>query len=109
MNKSFLNSNRIKTSQDASWLTVPIQMKDYKEIPYLMTLNGLWVVCFQFPISKWLTHKSIGKSMLYGAILFGIGLLAIGWLPKWFHVIDANDLVILSSLLIAYTVYTVGK
>lgn len=77
--------------------------------PYLMTLNGLLVVCFQFPISKWLTHKPIGKSMLYGAILFGVGLLAIGWLPKWFQVIDANDLIILGSLLIAYTVYTVGE
>lgn len=40
--------------------------------PYLMTLNGLLVVCFQFPISKWLTHKSIGKSMLYGAILLAL-------------------------------------
>lgn len=28
---------------------------------------------------------------------------------NWFQVIDANDLVILSSLLIAYTVYTVGE
>jgi len=28
---------------------------------------------------------------------------------NWFQVIAANDLVILSSLLIAYTVYTVGE
>ncbi|CUB11039.1 hypothetical protein BN2127_JRS1_02825 [Bacillus cereus] len=39
-----------------------------------------------------------------GAILFVVGRLAIGWLPKWFDVIDANDLIILGSLLIAYTV-----
>ncbi|MFE6707081.1 WbqC family protein [Bacillus thuringiensis] len=32
--KGFLNRNRIKTSQGASWLTVPIQMKNYKEIPF---------------------------------------------------------------------------
>lgn len=31
--KGFLNRNRIKTSQGVSWLTVPMQMKNYKEIP----------------------------------------------------------------------------
>ncbi|TKI30740.1 WbqC family protein, partial [Bacillus cereus] len=30
--QGFLNRNHIKTSQGASWLTVPIQMKNYKEI-----------------------------------------------------------------------------
>lgn len=47
--------------------------------------------------------------MLYGSIFFGMGLLAIGWLSKWFQVMDANDLVILSALLIGYTVYTLGE
>ena len=42
--------------------------------PYLMALNGLLVVLFQFQISKWATDKPVGKTMLYGACLFGIGL-----------------------------------
>ena len=40
--------------------------------PYLMALNGLLVVLFQFQISKWATDKPVGKTMLYGACLFGI-------------------------------------
>lgn len=39
-----------------------------------MALNGLLVVLFQFQISKWATDKPVGKTMLYGACLFGIGL-----------------------------------
>ncbi|ASB94934.1 WbqC family protein [Bacillus subtilis] len=30
--KGFLNRNRIKTSQGSMWLTVPLQMKNYKDI-----------------------------------------------------------------------------
>lgn len=77
--------------------------------PYLMALNGLLVVLFQFQISKWATDKPVGKTMLYGACLFGIGLLFIGWLPKWFGESGANATVILITLLVVYAVYTLGE
>ncbi|MBA4493958.1 MDR family MFS transporter [Paenactinomyces guangxiensis] len=77
--------------------------------PYLMALNGALVVLFQFPISRWANAKPIGKMMLYGALLFGIGLLAIGWLPTLFGHWNTNYIIVLSSLLLAYTVYTLGE
>ncbi|MDM5153055.1 MFS transporter [Bacillus sp. DX1.1] len=77
--------------------------------PYLMALNGLLVVLFQFQISKWATDKPVGRTMLYGAWLFGIGLFFIGWLPKWFGELGTNGTVILITLLIVYAVYTLGE
>ena len=77
--------------------------------PYLMAMNGLLVVLFQFQISKWATDKSVGKTMLYGAWLFGIGLLAIGWLPRWFGGMGTNATVVLVTLLVVYAIYTLGE
>ncbi|MDP7992830.1 MFS transporter [Bacillus sp. MHSD_36] len=77
--------------------------------PYLMALNGLLVVLFQFQVSKWATDKPVGKTMLYGACLFGIGLFFIGWLPKWFGEFDANVTVILITLMLVYAIYTLGE
>ncbi|MEH7456072.1 MFS transporter [Bacillus pseudomycoides] len=77
--------------------------------PYLMALNGLLVVLFQFQISKWATDKPVGKTMLYGAWLFGIGLFFIGWLPKWFGGSGTDATVILVTLLVVYAVYTLGE
>ena len=77
--------------------------------PYLMALNGLLVVLFQFQISKWVTDKPVGKTMLYGACLFGIGLFFIGWLPKWFGGLDTNATIILITLLFVYAIYTLGE
>ena len=77
--------------------------------PYLMALNGLLVVLFQFQISKWATDKPVGKTMLYGACLFGIGLFFIGWLPKWFGEFNTNATIILITLLFVYAIYTLGE
>ncbi|KFN01257.1 MFS transporter [Bacillus clarus] len=77
--------------------------------PYLMALNGSLVVLFQFQISKWATDKPVGKTMLYGACLFGIGLFFIGWLPKWFGMSGANATIIFITLLFVYAVYTLGE
>lgn len=77
--------------------------------PYLMALNGLLVVLFQFQISKWATDKPVGRTMLYGAWLFGIGLFFIGWIPKWFGGPGASATVILITLLVIYAVYTLGE
>ncbi|MFD3450437.1 MDR family MFS transporter [Microbacteriaceae bacterium 4G12] len=77
--------------------------------PYLMALNGTLVVLFQFQISKWATDKPVGKMMLYGASLFGLGLLAIGWLPFLFGQYHTNGAIVMTVLLIVYAFYTLGE
>ncbi len=77
--------------------------------PYLMALNGTMVVLFQFAISKWAGEKPIGRIMLYGAILFGIGLIAVGWLPLLFNRLHTPYFMIMSILLFFYAIYTLGE
>jgi MFS family permease len=77
--------------------------------PYLMSLNGLLVVLFQFSISAWAGRHESGKVMLLGAGLFGLGLIAVGWLPRWFAEIQAGYTVVLTTLLVVYTFYTLGE
>jgi MFS family permease len=77
--------------------------------PYLMALNGILVVLFQFPISKWAGTKSIGKVMLAGASLFGIGVLAVGWLPRLFSAIQFGFWEVLIWLMFVYGIYTLGE
>ncbi|MDG4657918.1 MFS transporter [Ectobacillus antri] len=77
--------------------------------PYLLALNGTMVVLFQFPISKWASDKPVGRMMLYGAVLFGVGLLAIGWLPKWFGAQESEAWLVMSVMFLVYAVYTLGE
>jgi MFS family permease len=77
--------------------------------PYLMAFNGLLVVLFQFPISAWISDKPIGKVMLFGAGLFGLGILAIGWLPRLFASMDMSFIQVILWLLIVYGIYTFGE
>lgn len=77
--------------------------------PYLMAFNGLLVVLFQFPISRWAQGRAIGKVMLYGAACFGFGLLAVGWLPMLFYQAQLSFPAVLIILLIMYGIYTLGE
>jgi MFS family permease len=77
--------------------------------PYLMAFNGLLVVLFQFPISRWASSRPIGKVMLYGAFLFGIGILAVGWLPGLFHSLNMQFWQVIIWMLFIYGIYTLGE
>ncbi|WP_408011681.1 MDR family MFS transporter [Pseudalkalibacillus sp. A8] len=76
---------------------------------YMLAFNGLLVVLFQFPISRWAGNRAIGRVMLYGCILFGFGLLAVGWLPQAFYVLNANYLTVMIVFLAIYGIYTLGE
>ncbi|MGD9676845.1 MAG: MDR family MFS transporter [Vulcanibacillus sp.] len=88
---------------------LPFLSDTQNPFPYLMTLNGLLVVLFQFPISKWASKRLMGKVMLYGAFLFGLGLLLLGWLPSLFNKLGAEYYQIMFVLLIVYAIYTLGE
>lgn len=77
--------------------------------PYMMALNGALVVLFQFQISRWANRHSNGKVMLLGASLFGLGLLAIGWLPVYFGQWQTDQAISLGVLLFIFAIYTLGE
>ncbi|MFZ3589962.1 MDR family MFS transporter [Bacillus sp. DJP31] len=77
--------------------------------PYLMAFNGLLVVLFQFPIASWAGKKRIGSVMILGTLLFGLGQMAIGWLPYYFYDERTGYTVIMIVLLLVYGIYTLGE
>jgi len=44
----------------------------------VLTLNGIIVILFQYPIARLIRNKIIG-SLVLGSLLYGIGYLAMGW------------------------------
>jgi len=77
--------------------------------PFLMSLNGLLVVLLQFPISSYLSNRSIGKTMFYGTILFGLGILSIGLAPPLLLTVGLGKWMILFFLAIIFIYYTFGE
>ncbi|QKE74714.1 MFS transporter [Arthrobacter citreus] len=82
---------------------------EWNPYPFLMSLNGLLVVLFQFPISSYLSNRSIGKTMFYGTILFGLGILSIGFAPPLFLFVGLGKWMILVLLAIIFIYYTFGE
>ncbi len=89
--------------------TLPNLTDAQNPFTYMLAFNGLLVVLFQFPISRWAGNRAIGKVMLYGCILFGFGLLAVGWLPQVFTAIGTSYWAIMLIFLAIYGIYTLGE
>ncbi|WP_214893677.1 MFS transporter [Exiguobacterium sp. H66] len=77
--------------------------------PYLMGLNGIMVVLFQFPIAAKLSGKSFGKVMLLGASVFGLGMILLAFVPSYFFSLGTDYIVIVILLLVIYALYTIGE
>ncbi|WP_088071288.1 MDR family MFS transporter [Gottfriedia luciferensis] len=82
---------------------------EWNPYPFLMSINGLLVVLFQFPISSYLSNRSIGKTMFYGTVLFGLGILSIGFAPPILLSIGFGKWLILLFLAIIFIYYTFGE
>lgn len=82
---------------------------DWNPYPFLMSINGLLVVLLQFPISSYLANRSIGKTMYYGTILFGLGILSIGFAPPFLLSLGLGKWLILFVLAVIFVYYTFGE
>jgi MFS family permease len=82
---------------------------EWTPYPFLMSINGLLVVLLQFPISSYLANRSIGKTMFYGTVLFGLGILSIGFAPPILLSLALGKWVILFILAIIFIYYTFGE
>ncbi|WP_088014561.1 MDR family MFS transporter [Gottfriedia acidiceleris] len=89
--------------------TIQSQFGMWNPYPFLMSLNGLLVVLLQFPISSYLSNRSIGKTMFYGTILFGLGILSIGFAPPLLLSVGLGKWMILFFLAIIFIYYTFGE
>ncbi|OQO97685.1 hypothetical protein BSK33_17810 [Geobacillus sp. 44B] len=77
--------------------------------PYLMAYNGLLVATLQYVVSKWASPRPMGSMMLVGSIMFGLGIIEIVCVTHYFHSLISNWSVMITFLLIGYTLYTFGE
>ncbi|QUE85314.1 MDR family MFS transporter [Exiguobacterium alkaliphilum] len=76
---------------------------------YLLALNGIMVVLFQFPIASKLGQKPFGNVMLAGATVFGVGMMLLAVVPRLLYSLGTPYLMLVSVLLAVYAFYTLGE
>ena len=47
---------------------------------FLLTLNGLIVIFFQYPVTRALSKLAKARALVLGSILYGFGYLSLGWI-----------------------------
>lgn len=67
----------------------------------LLTLNGLLVVLFQYPLARAVVRFPRGRILAAGSVLYGLGYLAFGWLRAFPALLGAIAVVTLGEMLYA--------
>jgi len=67
----------------------------------LLTLNGLLVVLFQYPLARTVVRFPRGRILAAGSVLYGLGYLAFGWLRAFPALLGAIAVVTLGEMLYA--------
>lgn len=47
---------------------------------FLLTLNGLIVIFFQYPVTRALSKLAKARTLVLGSLLYGFGYLSLGWI-----------------------------
>lgn len=50
---------------------------------FLLTLNGLIVVLFQYPVARGVNRLVQSRGLILGSLLFGLGYLSLGWVGSF--------------------------
>jgi len=67
----------------------------------LLTLNGLLVVLFQYPLARAVIRFPRGRLLVAGSLLYALGYLAFGWLRAYPALLGAIAVVTLGEMLYA--------
>ncbi|WP_026825947.1 MULTISPECIES: MFS transporter [Exiguobacterium] len=89
--------------------SLPTYTAQQNPFPYLLALNGIMVVLFQFPIASKLGNRPFGKVMLAGATVFGIGMILLAIVPRTLFALDTPYVPLVGILLAVYAFYTLGE
>ncbi len=73
----------------------------------LLTLNGLLVVLFQYPLSRGVVRLPRGPLLAMGTLLYGLGYLAFGWFRLYPALLGAMVVVTCGEMIYAPTALAV--
>jgi MFS family permease len=76
----------------------------------LMSISGLLIVIFQYPISKRIEWLGFRKSLLMGSILYGAGFLSLSWVKSFIPAVGSIVILVAGEMLFVPSSYAViGK
>jgi len=69
----------------------------------LLTLNGLIVVAFQYPVTVGIERMGQSKSLIFGSLLYGLGYLSLGWVGSFGWALGAMAIITCGEILFSPT------
>jgi len=86
----------IVMGQMASTLSIFAVVKvefSYAQYGLLLTLNGLIVIFFQYPVTLALRRLAKFRALILGCLLYGVGYLSLGWITQFGWALGAMAIV----------------
>jgi MFS family permease len=103
----------IETAQWGSTLSVfTVDRIGFTTAQYglLMSISGILIVIFQYPISKRIEWLGFRKSLLMGSILYGAGFLSLSWVKSFIPAVGSIIILVVGEMLFVPSSYAViGK
>jgi MFS family permease len=73
----------------------------------LLTVNGLIVVLFQYPVARGIDWLGKARSLILGGVLYGLGYLCFGWIVSYGWALGAIAVVTAGEIVFAPTTLSV--
>ena len=103
----------METSQWGSTLSVfTIDRIGFSAAQYglLMSISGILIVIFQYPISKRIEWLGFRKALVLGSLLYGIGFLSLAWVKSFIPAVGSIIILVTGEMLFIPSSYAViGK
>ncbi len=76
----------------------------------LMSISGLLIIVFQYPISRRIDWMGSRKALFLGSLLYGVGFLSFGWVKSFLPAVGSIVILVMGEMLFIPTAYAViGK
>lgn len=76
----------------------------------LMSVSGILIIVFQYPISRRIEWLGIGKTLFLGSFLYGAGFLSLSWVKSFMAATGSIVILVAGEMLFVPTSYAViGK
>ena len=76
----------------------------------LMSISGILIIIFQYPISSQVERLGTDKALCLGSLLYGVGFLSLSWVKSFVPAIGSITIMVAGEMLFVPTSYSViGK
>jgi MFS family permease len=73
----------------------------------LMSISGLLIIIFQYPLSRWINRLGYRRTLYLGSLLYGIGFLSFSWVKSFIPAIGSIVILVTGEMLFIPASYAV--